>query len=67
MPRIGVKLVILSQYRFQMVEHRLIQVNHFAAFLADQMVMVTLIRRMIPDPPPTKVGLGYQTKRSACQ
>ena len=62
MPYIGVELVIPPQHQPQVLQHRFIQVNHLAAFLADQMVVVTLIRRVISDSSPTKVGLGYQAK-----
>ncbi len=62
MPYIGVELVIPPQHRFQVVKHRLIQVNYFTALLTDQMVVVPFVRRMIPDPPPTEVSLGYQAE-----
>lgn len=62
MPYIGFEFVIPPQQHFQVVKHRLIQVNYFTALLADQMVVVTFVRRVIPDPPPTEVGLGYQPK-----
>jgi len=61
-PHIGGKVIIPLQHQLHMVHHRFIQVNYLATLLADQMVMVALVRRMIPDPPPAEVGLGYQAK-----
>jgi hypothetical protein len=62
MPYIRLELVIPPQHQFQVVKYRLIQVNYFTALLTDQMVVVPFVRRMIPDPSPTEVSLGYQTK-----
>ena len=62
MAYIGGEIIILFQYLFQVIHYRFVKVNYLAAFLADQMVVMALIRRMIPDPPPAKVGLGYQLK-----
>ncbi len=62
MPYIGFEIVIPPQHHFQLFKHRLIQVNYFTALLADQMVVVPFVRRVVPDPPPTKVSLGYQAK-----
>jgi hypothetical protein len=59
---IRLELVITPQYQLQMVHHRFIQVNYLAALLTYQMVMMAFIRRMVSDPPPAKVGFGYQTK-----
>ena len=62
MSHIGVKFVIPPYYRLQAFQHRFVQVNYFTALLADQMVVVPFVRRMIPDPPPAEVSLGYQAK-----
>ena len=56
------KIIILLQHLFQVIHYRFIKVNYLATFLADQMMVMTFICRVIADPPPPEVSLGYQTK-----
>jgi len=62
MPELGEEIVLPEQCFLKRDQQRLIKVNGSAAPPADKVVMMPLVGRVIAEPAPAEVSLGYQVE-----